>query len=216
MPVNRNFMSRTSLAALAAFAALSSGCGFFHEKADYYNKAPESRPLEVPPDLDTPVSTNELVVPATGTSAARSASASTAASPAGASAAPTTAPPSNADLSGGDLRVADSVAHTWQRVGLALERAQVGTLSARDENAHTYTLDFNGTVEVPDEHHWYSRVLHPFSGGGTTTKTTTGRITVRVTEDNGGSKVSVEGDSTDKSAADSARHVAQVLRDRLT
>jgi uncharacterized lipoprotein len=215
MPVNRHLMSRPLLAVLAAFAVLSSGCGFLHEKSDYYNKTPENRPLEVPPDLDTPVTGSELVVPAAGTGA--SAVRTSASSSAAGTAPPTsTAPMTTSDLSGGDLKVADTAAHTWQRVGLALERAQIGEISARDESAHTYTLDFNGSVEVADEHHWYSRVLHPFSGGGTTTKSTVGRLTVRVAEDGAGSKVSVEGDSTDKAATDSARRVAQALRDRLT
>ena len=41
-------------------------------------------------------------------------------------------------------------------------------------------------------------------------------LTVRVSEDAGGARVSVEGDTADKSTADAARRVVQVLRDRLS
>jgi uncharacterized lipoprotein len=115
------------------------------------------------------------------------------------------------------LHVADSVPNTWTRVGLALERAQLGALSGRDENAHTYTLDFSATLQTnaEGEHHWYTRVLHPF-GGDTKTEQVTRKLTVRVDEDAGGARVSVTGDGTDKETMDAARHVAKVLRERLT
>jgi len=84
-------------------------------------------------------------------------------------AAASSAPPPIAGVSTGstDLHVADTVPNTWTRVGLALERAQLGALSGRDEKAHTYTLDFSATLttNAEGEHHWYTRVLHPFGGG---------------------------------------------------
>jgi uncharacterized lipoprotein len=135
-----------------------------------------------------------------------------------AQAASTTPPPISGVSTGStDLHVADTVPNTWTRVGLAIERAQLGTVSGRDENAHTYTLDFAGTVEAKanGETHWYSHVLHPF-GGDSKKEQVTRKLTVRVAEDAGGARVSVEGDGTDKETADAARHVAQVLRERLT
>jgi uncharacterized lipoprotein len=130
-------------------------------------------------------------------------------------------PPPIAAVSTGstDLHVADTVPNTWTRVGLALERAQLGALSGRDENAHTYTLDFSATLatNAEGEHHWYTRVLHPFGGGDETkTQQVTRRLTVRVAEDAGGARVDVHGEGTDKETMDAARHVAQVLRERLT
>ena len=134
---------------------------------------------------------------------------------------PSSAPPPSAAVSTGstDLHVADTVPNTWTRVGLALERAQLGTLSGRDENAHTYTLDFSATLttNAEGEHHWYTRVLHPFGGGDETkTQQVTRKLTVRVAEDAGGARVDVQGDGTDKETMAAARHVAQVLRERLT
>ena len=354
---------------LAAVAALSmlSACGWFRGHSDYYTKAAETRPLEVPPDLDTPSSTNALIVPPGGAGTASTAatavppsgvvnvgdnelrvadsvpgtwqrvgvaldrtkigdvtgrdesahtyavdvigaahpkpeserhwytpvlehlgfgeedkdkatshltvrvgddpagarvavagqgidaatadatrrvvqalrdnlatSAPAVATPApvaapvaapvppaaGAPAASSAPPPMSSTIVGGaDLHVTDNVDSTWKRVGLALERAQIGTLSSRDENAHTYTLAFSSTVETepaPTEHHWYTRILHPFGGGGTKTAQVQRNLVVRVADDAGGAKVSVEGDTSDASTADAAKRVLQVLRDRLS
>jgi hypothetical protein len=133
----------------------------------------------------------------------------------------TSAPPAISGVSAGatDLHVADTVPNTWTRVGIALERAQIGTLSARDENARTYTLAFSSTVETPpaeSEHHWYTPILHPFGGDKGKSEQVARTLTVRVSDDAGGARVSVEGDTADKSSADAARRVVQVLRDRLS
>jgi len=134
---------------------------------------------------------------------------------------PSSTPPPIAAASTGstDLHVADTVPNTWTRVGLALERAQLGALSGRDANAHTYTLDFSATLttNAEGEHHWYTRVLHPFGGGDEAkTQQITRKLTVRVAEDAGGARVDVQGEATDKDTMAAARHVAQVLRERLT
>jgi len=188
-------------------AGLLGGCSWFHHRSDYYSKAAETRPLEVPPDLDTPVSSNELVVPQSGSAAS---SGAVSAAPPSAGAAPVT---TTSDSSSG-LRVSDSPEHTWQRVGLALERAQVGTISARDESSRSYTLEIAGLAEPApvesQEHHWYSRILHPFGGGSKSSGTVSGNVTVRVSQDGGGARVDVEG------SPEAARRVLAVLRERLS
>ncbi|MDR3388379.1 MAG: hypothetical protein P4L92_15130 [Rudaea sp.] len=222
-------MNRTSTLGWSILALLCAstlgGCSWFHHRTDYYSKAAEARPLDVPPDLDTPVTSNELVVPAAtapGTAAAATPANALppSASQASLGAAATTA------LTGDGLHVADSPDHAWQRVGLALERAQVGTISGRDETARSYTLEVSGLGAAPapaaaEEHHWYTRILHPFGGGSSNTtaaqtQTVSGHLTVRVSEDKDGAKVSVEGDSTDSATATAARRVLDVLRERLS
>ncbi len=218
--MNRTFPLRWSISLLAAATALG-GCTWFHHSDNYYAKAEEARPLEVPPDLDTPVSSNELVVPAAGTSTSSTTAAAT--SPPATAAAVGTAPPaaSNSVLSGSGLHVADTVAHTWQRVGLALERGQVGNISARDESGYSYNVDVSGLSEAPaptTEHHWYSRILHPFGGGKDTaaSKPVSGHVTVKVSADGDGARVDVEGDPTDSTAAEAAKRVLDTLRARLS
>jgi uncharacterized lipoprotein len=199
----------------AVSAALLAGCGMFHHKDNYYSKAQETKPLEVPPDLDAPPASNELTVPAAGApSATTSASAS---STAGGATPPQMSP-------GGDsLHVADSVGHAWTRVGLALERAQLGTISERNETAHSYTLDVEGlkaaAPAAPAEHHWYSRIMHPFGGGGSASTSATavsGHLTVTVSADGDGARVDVSGASGDANAAEAARRVLNALRERLS
>ncbi len=58
-------MSRAAIAGLIMVGLLgTSGCGWFRKGDALYAKAPESRPLEVPPDLDLPRSEGAMGVPA--------------------------------------------------------------------------------------------------------------------------------------------------------
>src|SRR5512140_329924 len=106
--VNPKLPARWTLSVVTA-AALLGGCSLFHHHDNYYSKAQETKPLEVPPDLDAPVGSNELTVPAAGTPSAESTATGVAVG---------SAPP-QASPSGDSLRVADSVGHTWTRVGIA-------------------------------------------------------------------------------------------------
>jgi uncharacterized lipoprotein len=207
---------------LVALAAVLSGCSLFHHHDNYYSKAVESRPLEVPPDLETPASTAELVVPPTGSAAAATTTTSSASAQPASSMPPGSTPPASGTVqSAAGLHVSDSVDHTWQRVGLALERAQVGTISERDESGHSFTLDVQGlkaSAPAPEEHHWYTRVLHPFGGGNSksSSETVSGRLNVKVITDGDGSRVDVEGASNDASSSEAARRVLDALRERLS
>lgn len=202
----------------AISTALLAGCSLFHHKDNYYSKAQETKPLEVPPDLDAPPASNELTVPAAGASSTTTSTSSAAAS----STAASSATPPQMSPSGDSLHVADSVGHAWTRVGLALERAQVGTISERNETAHSYTLDVEGlkasAPAAPAEHHWYSRIMHPFGGGssGSASPAVSGHLTVTVSADGEGARVDVSGASGDANAAEAARRVLNALRERLS
>ncbi len=202
--MNRNHSARWAFALIAA-ATLLGGCSLFHHRDNYYSKARETKPLEVPPDLDTPTSSDELAVPQAGESGSAAQTAVGSAPPAAA-------------LGGGVLHIADNVDHAWQRVGLALERAQAGTISARDAAAHTYTLEVSGlqappAAPAPTEHHWYSRILHPFGGGSrhvADSGPVSGKLTVTVSADGDGARVEVNGPE------EAARRVLNILRERLS
>lgn len=215
-------LTRSAVALVIATTSLA-GCSWFHrDTAEYYKKAQETRPLEVPPDLDTPVTAKELVVPGTTPPAApvRTTAASTPAAATSATATPTAAPPSSITAEGDALHVADSVDNVFQRVGLALERAQIGTISSRDAAARSYAFDFNGSVETaeaaPTEHHWYSRILHPFGGDKDKARTAKSTLRINVSEDGTGARVSVSGNADDKAAPAAVQRVLQVLRERLS
>jgi uncharacterized lipoprotein len=208
---------------VVAVAAVLGGCSLFRHHDNYYSKAEEARPLEVPPDLEAPPAANELNVPSASgaTATASSTSATSMTSP------PSAAPAaSGVALTGAGLHVADSVDHTWERVGVALDRAQLGTVSERDATGHSYTLEVSGlratTTPAPEpEHHWYTRILHPFGGGNSgasasSSQPVSGRLTVKVIGDGDGSRVDVEGASNDTSSTEAARRVLDALRDRLS
>jgi uncharacterized lipoprotein len=203
--VNRTHFARWAFASIAATFVLG-GCSMFHHRDNYYAKARETKPLEVPPDLDSPVSSTELAVPPVGGTFSAD------------SAAMGSAPPAAA-ISGGALRIADTVDHAWQRVGLALERAQVGAISARDASAHSYTVEVSGLQAAPatpaaSDHHWYSRILHPFGGGAKAAPAesgpVSGKLTVTVNADGDGARVEVNGPE------EAARRVLEILRQRLS
>lgn len=195
---------------LIAVAGLLGGCSWFRHNDNYYSKAKQTAPLEVPPDLDTPVTSDALAIPQPGSpGTVAPASAGTVGS----------APPAGTINGGVSLRVADNVDHAWQRVGLALERSQAGTISARDAAAHTYTVEVAGLrapaqQAVPAEHHWYTRILHPFGGGAKSANTDTGpvsgNLTVKVSADGEGARVEVDGPE------EAARRVLEILRERLS
>ncbi|MEP7044019.1 MAG: hypothetical protein ABI843_13230 [Dokdonella sp.] len=217
-------MRRTIYALLTTvtLTSLLSGCGFFHRhfdrKDDTYKKSVNERPLEVPPDLDTPNSSGALVVPAAGSGSAGSVST---APPATAATSADTAPMSSAPpavaaatgvaIGGDSLGVADSVESTWARVGLALDRSGAAKVLGRDEASRTYTVQTTGqTTTKPG---WFKRAITLGMAGSKTTAQV--QLTVRVSADGNASKVGVEG-ATDEASQDAARALLATLRQRLS
>jgi len=116
--------ARSGLLLLCAAAVLAaSGCGWLRGKS-VYEQSSQTRPLEVPPDLDAPVTDPAMALPSVAADAgARAAAAPTAAD---------------------QLRVQDSVAGTWRRLGLALERTDGVTVEDRAELLSVYTVRYQG------------------------------------------------------------------------
>ena len=203
------------LPATLAAASLLSGCGFMHRHLDHkdadYRRSVQERPLEVPPDLDTPSSSGALIVPAIGSATAQS-------TPAGASTAatPMAMPPSTSiepgvQLGGDGLRIADSVESAWTRVGLALERSGVATVVARDEAGRAYSVETTG--ETTQKAGWFKRAITLGHAGNKVTAKV--HLTVRISADGTGSKVGIEG-ATDDASQDAARSLLAALRQRLS
>jgi uncharacterized lipoprotein len=207
------------LLAVLVSASLLGGCGFLHRhferKNDEYKTAVESRPLEVPPDLDTPNSAGALTIPAASARAATPASNAAPAS-AGVDAGAAAPPPvvagtPGALLSGNGLSVSDAVANTWSRVGLALERSGAATIVNRDESGYTYAVETTGTTTTKPG--WFKRAITLGRAGNKTTARV--QLTVRVAAEGAGSRVSVEG-ADDEASRDAARALLQTLRERLS
>lgn len=175
-------------------ALLLSGCGMFRTHTDY-DKAVEARPLDVPPDLDTPNTAGELIVPPAGAGAGRS-SVSTGA---------VGSPPASgvtAAAQGNGVRIADSVANAWQRVGLALERGKVGSIVNRDETTHSYAVDV--TVAAGPKPGFFKRII------GGKQAVSVNRVNIQVDADGDAANVNASGDPS------AVKQVLDVLRERLS
>lgn len=184
-----NSKSAIRFVVLAAVAPLALGaCSWFKPKSDW-DKAVEARPLEIPPDLEAPPRTNDMVVPESGGAAATAD-------------APRRAVRSATGIDG--LHVADGVDGTWQRIGLALERANVGQVSAKDEAGHTYELTMTTTREAAEQGGWIKRLFTRQK-----METVTQRVNIGVSADGEGSRVSVSGDAA------AVQRVVALLRERL-
>ncbi len=95
----------------------TSGCALFRSNTGY-QLSPESRPLEVPPELSTPSSEDALRIPA-----------ASAATPAAAS---------------GAFTLADTPVSVYGRVGIALGRIDGVTIKERSQLLTVFTVDYEG------------------------------------------------------------------------
>jgi uncharacterized lipoprotein len=184
------------LALAIALASLLPACSMFGGKSDY-QEARETRPLEVPPELDAPATNAAMTVPAVAGSASATA--------------PSTSPrPIEA---GPDARIAvvDSVAGAWKRVGLALERSGVAELVARDEASATYTVRGTTVITQRAEGGFIRRM---FSGGDKERSETVTRV-VRVVADGTGSVVQVEDEQGAATDDELSRRLVEAIRQRL-
>lgn len=131
--MSSNHFLRVSLAAAFAMALLAtSGCSMFHRPDGSlrflprahnvdYSKARENRPLEVPPDLDTPATDPTMQVPSVGGAAAQAAA------------------------GGPAINLADTPASSWERLGKALDHIGDVTVGQRSQLLGSYEVQFKGT-----------------------------------------------------------------------
>ncbi len=123
-------MKKSSLAvalpALVLSGLMLSGCGMFRSHKAW-DTAKQESPLEIPPGLDRPSTTEALVIPPPGANQP-SANGATASSPS-----------MSATITDGFV-LTDSVDSAYRRVGQALEQGKIGQVGAHDDAAHAYTV----------------------------------------------------------------------------
>jgi uncharacterized lipoprotein len=195
-------------------AAVLSGCGYlktkFGGKKDAYKKSTQTQPLEVPPDLDSPNRSGTLLIPEPGTSTLAGTSVTRVPD---AMITPTAVPPVSATLtaSGDGLQLADTLASTYRRVGLALERSGVATILSRDEGTRSFVIRTTGqTKKSPG---WFKRAI---TLGMADDKKVSVPVELRVsvTGTDGASKVVVEG-AASESERSAAKRVLETLGQRM-
>ena len=126
-------MKKTSLLVALSAVALSglllSGCGMFRSHGAW-EKAQQEAPLEIPPNLDRPATSDALVIPPPG--ANRPTASGATAAVAGV--------PGQAGLISDGFVHPGSVEGVYQRVGQALAGASLGQLVSHDDATHTYVV----------------------------------------------------------------------------
>lgn len=221
-----NFVRRNTAAlpVILIAASLLGGCGFFSRHADRkdqaYRESVQSRPLEVPPDLDNPASSSALIIPdvrpvsAAPASTAQDDGSAGGAPPAIASA-PAAAPPAVSGpgvvASGDGLVVADTVESTFRRVGFALERSGAARVLGSDAAAGTYSVETTGQTTIKPG--WFKRAITFGQAGTKVTSRVPLGVSVEASGD--GSRVRVTG-ANDEASREAAQALLQVLRERLS
>lgn len=136
------------LAALVLSVFAASGCRWF-KRGNPYNQSAETRPLEVPPDLDRPNTDAALGAPASVT---RSSMAGTPGQPQGA-AAPTAAPSAQAPAAAaaaapaaaGGFTVAGTRDEVFNKLGEALAAVPGVTVASKAQLLGAYDVSYEGS-----------------------------------------------------------------------
>ena len=194
--------------------ALLSGCGYlrtkFGSKGDAYKTSAQSKPLEVPPDLDSPNRSGKLEIPDPGTPATAGTSDTRVPD---AMITPEAVPPVSASLSpsGDGLQLSDTLANTFRRVGLALERSGIATILSRDESARSY--DIRTTGQKTKSPGWFKRAITLGMADDKKVSTPV-NLRVNVVGADGASKIVVEG-ASNESERNAAKRVLESLSQRM-
>lgn len=119
-----------AVAALAVAVLAASGCSWFRKGNDLYAQSPESRPLEVPPDLNLPDTAGAMKLPGDATQSVSRSSMAPAA-PA--------APDNTGFTVQGDR---DAV---FDKIGEVLASTEGVTIASKAQILGTYDVDFEGS-----------------------------------------------------------------------
>jgi uncharacterized lipoprotein len=108
----------------------ASGCSWFRKGNDLYAQSPESRPLEVPPDLNLPDTAGAMKLPGDATQSVSRSSMTPAASP---------APDNTGFTVQGDR---DAV---FDKIGEVLASTEGVTIASKAQILGTYDVDYEGS-----------------------------------------------------------------------
>ena len=199
-PMKRSLLLPLVLAtlALAGCQTIKAHNPFRHTEPDY-KTAQQERPLEMPPGMDAPPSTDALTIPDSGSSAP-----GVAAQPESGAAPATAAPAAASTATSNSLTLTDAPDSVYHRVGLALSRGDVGAVTAHDDTAHTYDVAVDSVVVKKSEGGFFHHLLHRNHN-----ETVKGTVTVSVEPSGAGSVVTAQGN------ADAVARVIGMLQQRL-
>lgn len=144
-------MKKTSLLVAVSAVALSglllSGCGMFRSHKAW-EAAQQQSPLEIPPTLDRPTTSDALVIPSPGANQPTSN---------GATASVGGAPGQMGQVSDGFVHVGN-VDSIYSRVGEVLAGGALGQVVSHDDAAHNYVVTVNAAA-VQQKKGFFSRMF---------------------------------------------------------
>ncbi|HEX5488386.1 MAG TPA: hypothetical protein VFX04_04485 [Rhodanobacteraceae bacterium] len=204
-------MKRLTLTLLLLAPIALAGCQTikahnpFRHKEPPYKSAQQERPLEMPPGMDQPPTSEALGIPDAGNGTASGTQPATTVPP-GVQTPSTSSEPAAAATATGStsLALSDTPDSAYHRVGLALERGGVGKVTAHDDAAHSYQVAVDTVVTTKSEGGFFHRLFHRSQS-----ETVTGNVTVRVAAQGSGSVVEASGNP------DAAARVIALLTQRL-
>ncbi|MEG3192294.1 hypothetical protein [Lysobacter sp. D1-1-M9] len=130
---------------LVAGVAATSGCSWFRKGNDLYAQNPESRPLEVPPDLDLPRADAAMATPSSVTASGQAVPAPTPAAAA--------SPPDAGASAGTGFTMPGSRDEVFNRVGEALGGIDGVEVASRAQLLGVFDVNYEGSnflVRVTD------------------------------------------------------------------
>jgi len=156
-------MKKTSLLVALPAVALSglllTGCGMFRSHKAW-DTAQQESPLEIPPTLDRPSTSEALVIPPPGANQPTSNGATARVGAA------------DGQITDGFV-VSDSVDSAYQRVGQLLQGGSLGQVTGHDDAMHSYTLNVSAAAVQQKKRGFFSRMfgrhkdaVAPGSGAG--------------------------------------------------
>jgi len=142
-------MKKTSLLVALPAVALSglllSGCGAFRSHKAW-DTAVQEAPLEIPPSLDRPSTSDALVIPPPGANQPTANGATASVGSAG------------GQITDGFV-LADSVDNAYRRVGQVLESGSLGEVAGHDDATHSYTLNVSDTLAQQKKKGFFGRLF---------------------------------------------------------
>ncbi|WP_417473618.1 hypothetical protein [Luteimonas mephitis] len=119
-----------AVAALAVAVLGASGCSWFRKGNDLYAQSPESRPLEVPPDLNLPDTAGAMKLPGDATQSVSRSS---------------MAPPAASATSNTGFTVQGDRDAVFDKVGEVLAATDGVTIASKAQILGTYDVDYQGS-----------------------------------------------------------------------
>ncbi|MFC5435459.1 hypothetical protein ACFPME_02760 [Rhodanobacter umsongensis] len=134
-----------ALPAVALSGLLLAGCGMFRSHKAW-DTAQQESPLEIPPGLDRPSTSEALMIP-----------------PPGANQPTANGATASVGTAGGQIAdgfvITDSVGNAYQRVGQVLESGSLGQLVGHDDATHSYTLNVSAAAVQQKKKGFFGRMF---------------------------------------------------------